>query len=122
MARLLQGIPAAPGAGAGTAHIVRSPADLRKVVAGDVLICPTASAAWSAVFPLARALVTDSGGALSLAATIARECRLPAVVGTGEATVSVRDGDWVRVRGDEGVVETTCRPTDFYDTAVVPES
>lgn len=110
MAPPIQGVPAAPGAGAGRARILRSPADVRNVVAGDVLICPTASTAWAAAFPLARALVTDAGGALSRAATIARELRIPAVVGAGDATVSIRDGDMVRVLGDEGVVEIVRNP------------
>lgn len=105
MAPLCQGIPAAPGVGAGVARILRSPADVRNVVAGDVLICRTASVAWAAAFPFARALVTDTGGALSQAAAIAREFHIPAVVGTGEATLSIRDGARIRVLGDKGVVE-----------------
>lgn len=111
MARLLEGIPAAAGAAAGRARIVRSRIDLHGLLAGEVLVCATASPVWSPAFPRAKALVTDTGGALSQAATIARECRIPAVVGTAGATALIHDGDLVRVRGDAGVVEIACPPT-----------
>lgn len=106
--RLLEGIPAAPGAAVGRARIIRGPVDLHGVLTGEVLVCATASPILFAAFPLANALVTDTGGALSQAATIARECRIPAVVGTDRATALIHDGDLVRVRGEAGVVEIAC--------------
>lgn len=105
----LDGIPAAPGTTLGRARVVRDAADLARVLPGEVLVCATASAAWSAVFPRAAALVTDCGGALSQAAVLAREYGLPAVVATGSATDLVRDGDLVRVSGSAGLVEIVRR-------------
>jgi phosphoenolpyruvate-protein kinase (PTS system EI component) len=55
-------------------------------------------------------MVTDQGGPLSRLAVVARECRIPLVVGTGEATDLIRDGDIVRVEGGEGIVDIW--PTD----------
>ena len=55
--------------------------------------------------PLLGAIVTDRGGQLSHAAIVARECGIPAVVGTREATAMFVDGARVRVNGDTGVVE-----------------
>jgi pyruvate,water dikinase len=52
---------------------------------GEVLVCPTASAAWAMVFR-AGALVTDAGRVLSHTATVAREFALPAMVATANAT------------------------------------
>ncbi|MBO0703462.1 MAG: hypothetical protein J2P38_11050 [Candidatus Dormibacteraeota bacterium] len=101
----LDGIPAAPGAALGRARVVRNAADLARVLPGEVLVCPTASAVCSAVFSRAAALVTDGGGALCQAAVLAREHGLPAVVATRSATHLVRDGDLIRVSGESGQVE-----------------
>jgi pyruvate,water dikinase len=55
-------------------------------------------------FERISALVTDEGGAASHAATMAREARLPAVTGCGDATSVIRSGDVIQVDGDLGVV------------------
>ncbi len=54
--------------------------------------------------PTQRNVVTDAGGVLSHCAVVAREYRIPAVVGTGEATALLRDGQVIEVDGDAGVV------------------
>ena len=51
-----------------------------------------------------KGLVTDEGGILSHAATVARELGIPCVVGTGNATEVLQDGDSVEVIGDKGEV------------------
>jgi pyruvate,water dikinase len=76
-----------------------------KIRAGDVVVCPTTSPAWSVVFPSMGALVTDGGGILSHPAIIAREHGIPAVVGAGDATAVLEDGQRVTVDGSRGVVE-----------------
>jgi pyruvate,water dikinase len=76
-----------------------------KIRAGDVVVCPTTSPAWSVVFPSMGALVTNGGGILSHPAIIAREHGIPAVVGTGNATDVLKDGQRVTVDGSTGVVE-----------------
>ena len=80
-----------------------------KIRAGDVVVCPVTSPAWSVVFPSMGALVTDGGGILSHPAIIAREHGIPAVVGTGNATSVLRDGQRVTVDGGTGVVEIAIR-------------
>lgn len=55
-------------------------------------------------FATAAAIVTDAGGVLSHCAVVAREYGIPAVVGTGHATATIRDGDIVEVDGDHGIV------------------
>jgi pyruvate,water dikinase len=50
-------------------------------------------------------VVTDVGAPLSHASIVARELGIPAVVGTGNATMRVRDGDRIRVDGARGTVE-----------------
>jgi pyruvate,water dikinase len=56
-----------------------------------------------------RGIVTDTGGMLTHAAIAAREYNLPAVVGTWNATNSIRDGDIIRIDGNIGVVEVIKR-------------
>jgi pyruvate,water dikinase len=68
------------------------------------VVCPITSPVWSVVFPSIGALVTDTGGILSHPAIIAREYRIPAVVGTGNATELLHDGQAVTVDGSAGTV------------------
>jgi phosphoenolpyruvate synthase/pyruvate phosphate dikinase len=57
------------------------------------------------LFPIAAAIITDIGAPLSHAAIVARELGIPAVVGCGDATSRLVDGDRVRVDGARGTVE-----------------
>ena len=82
-------------------------ADVPAPRAGEVLVCPTTSAAWMIVFRRAGAIVADTGSVLSHTAIVAREFALPAVVATAKATSSLMDGEEVTVDGTRGVV-TRC--------------
>lgn len=75
-----------------------------------MLVCPVTSPAWSALFSFAGAVVTDAGGVLSHAAVVAREHGIPAVLGTAEATRTVRTGERVEVDGDAATVRLLDRP------------
>jgi pyruvate,water dikinase len=105
------GTPASPGRYTGTVRLVMSEHQFSKIHAGDVVVCPTTSPAWSVVFPSMGALVTDGGGMLSHPAIIAREHGIPAVVGAGNATDVLGDEDLVTVDGDTGVVVLADRPS-----------
>jgi len=59
---------------------------------------------WTPLFTIAAAVITDIGGILSHCASVAREYRIPAVVGTVVATQVLQDGQVVEVNGDNGVV------------------
>ncbi|MGH2888090.1 MAG: PEP-utilizing enzyme, partial [Solirubrobacteraceae bacterium] len=96
--------PGAPGRHTGPVCVVRGEGEFGKLRAGDVLVAPTTDPAWSVLFATAGALVTDGGGALSHAAIVAREHAIPAVVGAGQATRRLRDGDIVTVDGAAGRV------------------
>ena len=100
----LAGIGAWPGVYIGTVRLVRSEQDLDKVCPGDVLVATITHPAWSVVFPRIGALVTDSGGALSHAAIVAREHAIPTVLNTYDATRLLRDGQRVQVDGGSGTV------------------
>lgn len=101
---LLSGVGASPGRFAGPVCIIRRVEDFARLRPGQVLVCPVTTPAWSLLFGIAGAVVTDGGGALSHTSIVAREHGLPAVVGTGTATTTLQDGQVVEVDGTTGEV------------------
>jgi pyruvate,water dikinase len=67
-------------------------------------VAETTAPPWTPLFATAAAVVTDTGGILSHCAVVAREYRIPAVVGTGAATATIRNGQMIEVDGDAGIV------------------
>jgi pyruvate,water dikinase len=86
------------------ARVILSLADAGRLAHGDILVAPTTAPAWTPLFATAAAVVTDTGGVLSHSAVVAREYRIPAVVGAAIATTVIQDGDLIEVDGDGGVV------------------
>lgn len=105
----LCGVPASPGRHTGPVRVVRDESEFGTLQSGDVLVCRATSPSWSLLFLQAGAVVTDGGGVLSHTAVIAREYGIPAVLATGSATRTLRDGDLVTVDGNAGTV-TVSRP------------
>ncbi|MGQ0506667.1 MAG: PEP-utilizing enzyme [Myxococcaceae bacterium] len=99
---LLKGYAASCGTYEGTARVVRGAEDFDRICQGDVLVATSMTAAFNVVLPMVGAIVTDRGGLLSHAAIVARECGIPAVVGTQTATQDFIDGARVRVNGSTG--------------------
>ena len=100
----LNGHAGSPGKIQGPAKVVRSLAEAEKLQQGDILVTGTTSPPWTPLFATAGAIVTDTGGILSHCAVVAREYRIPAVVGTGAATKIISDGQVLEVDGDNGTV------------------
>ena len=99
--------------GSGVARVVRSLADMSRVQPGDVLVADMTDPDWEPVMKRASAIVTNRGGRTCHAAIIARELGVPAVVGTGNALDTVRDGQSVTVscaEGDTGFIYDTALP------------
>ena len=93
--------------GAGPVRVVAGAALMSKVRKGDVLVTDMTDPNWEPVMKLAAAIVTNRGGRTCHAAIIARELGIPAVVGCGDATEKLRDGQPVTVscaEGDTGTV------------------
>jgi pyruvate,water dikinase len=93
--------------GAGVARVVKSIAEMDRIHAGDVLVADMTDPDWEPVMKRAAAIVTNRGGRTCHAAIIARELGIPAVVGCGDATHTIADGEPVTVscaEGDEGFV------------------
>ncbi len=101
----LRGSAVSPGRVTAAASVVRSPADFGTMEPGTILVCPTTTPAWTPLFSQARALVTDVGGILAHGSIIAREYCIPAVMGTGNATQRIAQGQVITVDGNRGVVE-----------------
>jgi pyruvate,water dikinase len=88
--------------GAGRARVIRDPAEMARVQPGDVLVTDMTDPDWEPVMKRSAAIVTNRGGRTCHAAIIARELGIPAVVGCGEATQRIRDGQAVTVSCAEG--------------------
>lgn len=100
----LKGYAASPGVVEGTAKVLRSINDFGEIKEGDILVAPITHPSWSPLFSKIRAAVSDIGGTMSHMAIVAREYGMPAVVGTGEATKRIQNGQKLRVDGDRGIV------------------
>jgi pyruvate,water dikinase len=100
----LRGIPASAGQASGPVRVIRGLEEFDRLRPGDVLVTPATTPAWTPLFARAVAVVADSGGVGSHSSIVAREYGIPCVVGTGDATAQLRDGQVVTVNGDAGVV------------------
>jgi pyruvate,water dikinase len=93
--------------GAGPARIIRDVKEMTRVQSGDVLVADMTDPDWEPVMKRASAIVTNRGGRTCHAAIIARELGIPAVVGCGDATETIREGKEITVscaEGDTGYV------------------
>lgn len=102
--KAIAGIGVSPGVYRGRVRVIRTADHLHTLRAGEVLVCPTTSAAWTMVFRRAGAVVADTGSVLSHTAIVAREFALPAVVAAANATSTLVDGEEVTVDGTRGEV------------------
>ena len=88
--------------GQGIARVIESLDQMHDVAAGDVLVTDMTDPDWEPIMKRASAIVTNRGGRTCHAAIIARELGIPAVVGCGNATDRIPDGDTVTVSCAEG--------------------
>ncbi len=91
----------------GEACVIRSSADIEKFRDGAILVTEMTDPDWVPIMRRAAGIVTDHGGATSHAAIVSRELGVPAIVGTGTATVDLAEGSTITLscaEGDEGHV------------------
>jgi pyruvate,water dikinase len=100
----IRGYAASAGCVEGVARVLRGITDFGEINEGEILVCPITHPSWSPLFSKIAAAVSDIGGTMSHMAIVAREYGMPAVVGTGEATKRIKNGQRIRVDGDSGVV------------------
>ncbi|MFT4059483.1 MAG: phosphoenolpyruvate synthase [Legionella sp.] len=112
--------------GQGKARIINDVSEMDRVQPGDVLVSDMTDPDWEPVMKRAAAIVTNRGGRTCHAAIIARELGIPAVVGCGDATRTIREGDEVTVscaEGDTGFVYAGILPFEQVrlDVETMPE-
>ncbi len=107
--------------GAGRVRLVTDASEMARVERGDVLVTEMTDPDWEPVMKRAAAIVTDRGGRTCHAAIIARELGIPAVVGCGDATHHLGEGQEVTVscaEGETGNVYEGLLETEVIDLAL----
>jgi pyruvate,water dikinase len=88
--------------GAGPVKVIHDISEMNRIEPGDVLVTDMTDPDWEPIMKKAAAIVTNRGGRTCHAAIIARELGIPAVVGCGDATERMKDGQNVTVSCAEG--------------------
>jgi pyruvate,water dikinase len=123
--KLATGFSIGNAAAAGRVCLLDSARDIDRFVDGAILITSTTDPDWVPIMRRAAAIVTDHGGRTSHAAIVSRELGLPAIVGTGNATELLHDGQEITVscaEGEEGFVYEGCAEivVDETDLSAIP--
>jgi pyruvate, water dikinase len=100
----VRGLAVGEAIAAGPVRVVRGVSELPAFQSGEVLVSVATDPDWEPVMKRAAAIVTDGGGRTSHAAIVARELGIPAVVGTGDATLALSSGATYTVCCAEGEV------------------
>lgn len=95
--------------GAGPVKVIHDISEMNRIEPGDVLVTDMTDPDWEPIMKKASAIVTNRGGRTCHAAIIARELGIPAVVGCGDATERMKDGENVTVSCAEGDTVTSMR-------------
>jgi pyruvate,water dikinase len=101
---VLSGLGASPGIASGKVKIINDLSELDKIQTGDILVTKMTNPDMVVSMQKSVAIITDEGGMTAHAAIVSREMGIPAVVGTREATVKLKDGDIVTVDGASGKI------------------
>ncbi|MBU0536663.1 MAG: hypothetical protein KKE20_06875 [Nanoarchaeota archaeon] len=101
---VLKGKSAYPGKVKGTVRLILDPNRVGNFKKGDILVTGMTRPEYLPLMEKAGAVVTDAGGILCHAAIVARELKIPTVIGTEKATKVFKDGDKVLVDADKGII------------------
>ena len=100
--RLTEGEAIGSKVTSGIARILQSPAESDKLASGEIVVTDLTSPDWDPILKKAAAIITNKGGRTSHASIVARELGVPAIVGTGNGTEAIKDGEWITVSCCEG--------------------
>ena len=101
---VLEGLAASPGIASGKIKLIKTMEDLHKINQGDVLVTRMTNPDMVVTMQKASAIVTDEGGITSHASIVSREMGIPAIVGTQEATIKLRENEIITVDGFTGKI------------------
>jgi phosphohistidine swiveling domain-containing protein len=104
-----RGTGCCPGIVRGPVRVVTDP-EYAELHAGEILVARRTDPGWILLFPAASGVLVEHGSLLSHSAIVARELGIPAIVGLGDATRWLHDGDWVEMNGSSGVVSKLAAP------------
>jgi pyruvate,water dikinase len=115
---LVRGLGASPGMAAGTVKIVLDIDELDKIKDGDIMVTTMTTPDMVPAMRRASGIVTDEGGVTCHASIISRELGIPCVVGTGDATTTLKENSGVTLDGKKGLVFDGITQTKEETTAV----
>ncbi|MBK8575280.1 MAG: phosphoenolpyruvate synthase [Elusimicrobia bacterium] len=99
---LVEGLAVGDAVAVARAQILKRPEDIARFKAGNILVTSNTDPDWAPVMKKAVGIVTDHGGRTSHAAIVSREMGIPALVGTGRATIAIKDGQEITLSCAEG--------------------
>jgi pyruvate,water dikinase len=101
---LTSGSAVGNGVAAGKARLLVSPAESGKLLPGEILVTDLTNPDWDPIMKKAAGIITNKGGRTSHAAIVAREVGAIAIVGAGNATEKIKDGEWITVDNSQGKI------------------
>ena len=102
---IIKGQIAARGFAKGRVRIIISKSKIKDFKNGEILVSSMTTPEYVPAMKKAKAIITDEGGITCHAAIVSREMKKPCIIGTKIATRVLKDGDFVEVDADKGVVE-----------------
>lgn len=115
--RIVEGEAVGAKMATGIVRILKSPSESNKLETGEILVTDTTSPDWDPILKNAAAIITNKGGRTSHASIVARELGVPAIVGCGNATERIKDGETITVSCSEGKVGFVYRgKVEFKET------
>ncbi|MFH0853422.1 MAG: phosphoenolpyruvate synthase [bacterium] len=116
---LVQGISVGARIGVGKVHIIQNVEQMHDFKPGEILVTRMTDPDWEPIMKIASAIITEEGGRTSHAAIVSRELGLPAIVGCGNATKKLKNGQLVTVscaEGDKGYIYQGNLPYNIQKT------
>ena len=101
----IKGTVACKGKAKGNVRVLLSAINIEQMKKGEILVAPATTPAYFTAMTKSAAIVTDEGGLTCHAAIVSRELGIPCIVGTGNATKVLKDGDLVEVDALNGFVK-----------------
>ncbi len=100
---ILEGIAVGDKIGQGKVHVIPDVSKIKEFKKGEVLVTKMTDPDWVSIMRVASAIVTDEGGKVCHAAIIGRELGIPVIVGTGQGTEVLKDGQTVTIDCTQGL-------------------